>query len=37
MLRLWRVQVQKVRNGNQSQYRPDDRWDGMQLLVMLDM
>jgi hypothetical protein len=37
MPRLWRAQVQKVRNVNQPQYRPDDSRDGEQLLVMLDM
>jgi len=36
-LRLWRAQVQKVRNLDQPQYRPDDRRDGERLLVMLDM
>jgi hypothetical protein len=29
--------MQKVRNVNQPQYRPDDSRDGEQLLVMLDM
>ena len=37
LLRLWRAQVQKVRNLDQAQYRPDDSRDGEQLLVMLDM
>ena len=37
MRRLWRAQMQKVRNVNQPQYRPDDSRDGEQLLVMLDM
>lgn len=37
MLRLWRTQVQKVRNVNLPQYWPDESRDGEQLLVMLDM
>jgi hypothetical protein len=37
MLRLWQTQVQKVRNVNLPQYRPDESRDGEQLLVMLDM
>jgi hypothetical protein len=37
MPRLWRAQVQKVRNVNQPQYWPDDSRDGEQLLVMVDM
>ena len=37
MLRLWQIQMQKVRNVNLPQYRPDESRDGEQLLVMLDM
>ena len=37
MLACGEFKVQKVRNMNQSQYRPDDSRDGEQLLVMLDM
>jgi hypothetical protein len=37
MLGCGEFKVQKVRNVNQSQYRPDDSRDGEQSLVMLDM